>query len=125
MGSEGVTKAKELYLGAILSGGAGQAAGSGCGHRCPGCAEPETEEGAALSGSPATAGKERAGATDGPATEASLAGRPGPLSAPAASSPGPAALLGCSGHGAALPPGMSSRCSVPYFNVFSVDVCNV
>lgn len=122
-----MSKPRELDIGAVLSGGAGQAGGSVCGHRCPGCAEPETEKGLALSGSPATAGKQRAAATNGPITEGSLAGRPCPLRAPAASSLAPAAvaLLGCSGLGAALPPEMSSRCSVPCFNVFSVDVCNV
>ncbi|XP_041883477.1 uncharacterized protein LOC121664310 [Corvus kubaryi] len=56
MCSEGVTKLKELDLGAVLSCGAGRALGSACGHCCLSCAELETEKGPALPGSPATAG---------------------------------------------------------------------
>lgn len=88
--------------------------GAGCGHRCPGCAEPGTEQGPALpqprhGREPRTAPQPR-----GPRREAVSPQGSG------ARGPGSAGLLR-----AALPPEMSSLCSVPCFNAFSVDVCNV
>lgn len=102
-GLRGVPKAKELDR------GAGQAGGSGCGHRRAGD----------RTGIGFTAAPPRAGASNGPTAEGSLTGGRVPSGLRT-----PRPWL-CRAPQAALPPEMSSLRSVPCFNAFSVDVCNV